>query len=281
MFYRVKKILNNNVAIACDESNEEVLITGRGLGFSSKVGDYLPDRMIHRVYVEKDRSAKRRLAALFNEIPYESVVISEKIVDYASAALGREFGQNLVVSLADHISFAVKRAQEGTYQPNLLNEEMENFYPSEYTVARQALGMIERELKVRLDASEAASIAFHIVSNSDSAEGPIDASRVIGGVEGVLAIIRSSLGVELSASSSQYARLVTHLKYLIRRLLVGERSEDGAGPLYLNLDDPDARSIMGCVDRVAEYLQQEFQYDIGEAEKLYLFVHIVAVVQHG
>lgn len=69
-----------------------------------------------------------------------------------------------------------------------------------------------------LDPSEAASIAFHIVNNSERGGAAIDAIQIIQGVEGMMEVIQRELGIAVSKDRSHYARLVVHLKFLMRRM---------------------------------------------------------------
>lgn len=158
--------MNDNVAIAVDESGEGAIVTGKGLGYATKVGSLLHERLVRSVYSARGDGANRRLQALFSEIPNACIEVAEQIVDVASAATDQKLGQNLVVSRFDHINFAVERACNGTYRSNLLSDEIESFYPAECFVGQQALGIIEQKPGVTLDLSEAASIPFHVIDNS-------------------------------------------------------------------------------------------------------------------
>lgn len=280
-FYRLTSILNNNAVVARNERGEEVIVTGKAVGFAHKTGDVLRDDEVSRVYVSRNDAAGKRLQALFQEIPYPCIEVAEKIVDVASAALSRSFSQNLIISLSDHINFCIQQHKADAYQKNLLSEEIERLYPTEYIVGRQGLALIKQDLGVELDPSEAGSIAFHIVNNSGPAGSSLDVQKIINGVEGMLAIIRTELGVELPEDSSHYARLVTHLKFLMRRVIAGERSTDDAGRLFLNIDEGQVAGISRCLDAVAGYLRDTFSYEISNAERLYLFVHVVAITQMG
>ncbi len=164
--------MNDSAAIAVDESGEEVIVTGKGLGYANKVGSLLHERLVRRVYSARGDGANRRLQALFSEIPYACIEVAEQIVDVASAATDQKLGQNLVVSPSDHINFAVERARNGTYRSNLLSDEIESFYPAECFVGQQALGIIEQKPGVTLDLSEAASIPFHVIDNSERGGRP-------------------------------------------------------------------------------------------------------------
>lgn len=278
-YYVVQRILNNNVVVASNERHERVIVTGRAVGFGHRQGDILCDEEIGRVYVPRDEVADRRMEALFSEIPFPCVKAAEQIVDFASAALGQSFSQSLTISLADHISFAVGQQKEGTYRPNLLAEEIERLYSVEFVAGIQGLRIIQQEVGIALDSSEAASIAFHIINNSGSDGMSVDTAKIISGVNGMLDVIRDEMGVELPVDSSRYARLVTHLKFLMRRVITAELHPDDAGELYLNFDEGQVPRISGCLDALTDYLSDYFDYCITNAERLYLFVHIVSISQ--
>ncbi len=53
--------MNDNVAIAVDESGEEVIVTGKGLGYADKVGSLLHERLVRRVYSARGDGANHRL----------------------------------------------------------------------------------------------------------------------------------------------------------------------------------------------------------------------------
>lgn len=182
--------MNDSVAIAVDESGEEAIVTGRGLVYVNKVGSLLYERLVRLVYSARGDGANRRLQALFSEIPFTRIEVAGQVVDVASAATGQKLGQNLVVSRFDHINFAVERARNGTYRSNLLSDEIESFYPAECFVGQQALGIIEQKPGVTLDLSEAASIAFHVINNSERGGAGIDAIQIIQGVEGMTETIQ-------------------------------------------------------------------------------------------
>lgn len=278
-FYRLEKILNNNVAVAVNERRERVIVTGRAVGFNHHTGDVLKGEEVGRVYIARDELADKRLEALFSEIPFSCIKAAEQIVDFASAALKRQFSQSLAISLADHINFAVTTQQDGTYVPNLLAEEIERLYPTEYVVGLQGLRLIEASTGVSLDTSEAASLAFHIINNSGPGSVPLDTAKIISGVEGMLDIIREEMGFDLPIESSRYARLVTHLKFLMRRVITGETSKEEVGELFLNANEDQVQGMGRCLNKVGSFLQERFDYQISNAERLYLFVHIVAISQ--
>ena len=60
------RVLNNNVVLARDERGQEVILTGRGIGFSSRQGKAIDPALVQRVFVPTDGRDR----------PLEDVVIS-------------------------------------------------------------------------------------------------------------------------------------------------------------------------------------------------------------
>lgn len=48
---KIQKILNNNVAIARDENDKEVIVMSKGLGFRKKQGDIFPRDNTQKIFV--------------------------------------------------------------------------------------------------------------------------------------------------------------------------------------------------------------------------------------
>ena len=51
---KIQKILNNNVAIARDENDKEVIVMSKGLGFRKKQGDIFPRDNTQKIFVLSD-----------------------------------------------------------------------------------------------------------------------------------------------------------------------------------------------------------------------------------
>lgn len=279
--YFVKKVLNNNVVVAWapEDGGSDVIVTGRSIGFRHRAGDALPPTEIGKVYAAQDRTFRHRFQTMVDEIPFGCVRAAEEIMDVARESLGTDFNQNLVLSLSDHISFAVSQCRAGAYQGTLLNDEIASFYPREHAVGVRAIGIIEAELGVRLGDSEASSIAFHLINNSEAGGNAAETTRIILGVEGMLEIIERDLGVDFPRDSLRYLRLVTHLKFLMRRIASGTTSRDDTSSLFLNPNEEMVRGISRCLDDVASYLRDEHKYELTNAERLYLLLHIAVLLQ--
>lgn len=160
----IEKIINNNIISARDESGNEVVAMGRGIGFGKRPGSEIADEKIEKVFRLENVNDSDQFKKVLASLPIELFRLSSQIISYAREILEIELNQNIYLALTDHISFAIKRQKEGMLFRNALHDEVKLFYPNEYMVGRHALYLIENETGCRLEEDEAAAIAIHIVN---------------------------------------------------------------------------------------------------------------------
>ena len=276
--YTVGKVLNNNAVISENEAGREVIIMGKGVGFNTRAGFRVDPKKHFKVY-ELKSSDRQKLETLLNEIPYDCFELSQQVIEHAEKALRRNLNPTLILALADHINFAVTSYLEGKYHPKLLNEEIRRFYREEYRCAEEILDMINHTYNIRMAESEAGSIAFHLI-NAESDESEDQTTRIISGTNDILQIIVDSLHIQASESSLSYSRLVTHIRYFLKRILVDEADGSGfmADQIRFNEDSEDYQKIAVALDQIADYLRKHYAYEINDEERLYLLIHLMRVL---
>lgn len=218
-YYVIKKILNNNVVISETEDNQEIIVMGSGIGFGKHVHDIIEKKKVYKVYELKSNSFKSKFEQFVKEIPFDCFQLTEEIIEYARDALHVEFKDGLILSLADHIHFAKQQVKNNELRTVLSIEEIKLFYKPEYEVALHALEMINERYGINLSSVEASSIAFHLV-NAEPNHNEKDIKLILEGTKKILSIIEENLGVQLDKSNTGVSRLVIHLKYFIKRIII-------------------------------------------------------------
>ena len=132
--YKIYRILNNNAVVSRDEKGQEIIIVGMGIGFHTRTGYYVEPEKVSSVYILQGKENCSRFRALINEIPFDCIEISGKIIDEAKKRLDKDLNDNLIIALADHVNFAVDQAKKGIRIPHLLSEEIGRFYKDEFQV---------------------------------------------------------------------------------------------------------------------------------------------------
>jgi len=152
---KVHKILNNNVVVTLDAKGNELIVTGRGVGFKKKEGDEIDPKLIEKQFSLNNQEILPKFAELLSEIPIEIHTTSDIIINYAKKQLGGKLQDSIYISLTDHIYFAIERHKQGFDIPNNFIWEIKKFYPNEYQIGLHALSVIKQRLGVELHEDEA------------------------------------------------------------------------------------------------------------------------------
>nr|WP_319489994.1 PRD domain-containing protein [uncultured Caproiciproducens sp.] len=272
---KIVKIINNNVVYARDKGNEHVIVMGRGIGFSGKHGDVIAPEKIEKVIRMDSQNSMDRLISQLVELPEEHFKLSSDIVEYAVQQLGKELNKNVLVTLTDHISFAIQRYQKGLMFPNALKWEIKKFYPHEFAIGEYAVVLILRRLETEFSDDEAAFIAMHIVCAEYNSDMPdmMDATKL---VSGVLKIVQEYLGGSLDEESFRMERFITHLRFLARRIIEGgewkelDRADRDFGKVIRKMYPADYQFSQ----KIADFIEKNYSHKMSEMELSYLSIHI-------
>lgn len=275
---QVVKVFNNNVVLGVDDRGIERVLLGRGLGYQATAGTEVDLDRIERTFAPSGATTAERIAALVDEIPMADIELTEKVVTMARERLGAHVTEHVLVPMADHLSFALRRALEGVTEIEYpLRWEVQYLYPNEVAVAREALDLVERERGVRLPEIEAVPIALHLVNAQFGASDLSQMVQMTALLHRILAIIREEYGREIDEGSVEVARFVTHLRYLFLRERQGKKLRETSGELHEALRNARPREYTSA-GRVGELLRTEFGWTITTDEVLYLALHVSRLV---
>lgn len=269
----ILKKINNNVALASTDTGEEVVVFGKGVGFHEMPYELEDESVIQRVFRDVDEKSIDGFEGISDEV----LLVASDIVALADKALDCKLAGNLVISLADHLQYAVERAGEGVAIENPLSHEVAFVYPRETELGHRGVEIVLDRLGVELPESEVTSIALHLVNAEVDGMGSAQdmdlgmKSTVI--LERATQIIEGQLGQKLDRTSYAYVRFVAHLRFLIRRLMRGSCKETENSGLFRQAarDFPDAYR---CAAGFNEYLKREYNWSCSDEEMLYLMMHV-------
>ena len=227
---RVVKRINHNAALLVNDKGTELVALGKGIGFPDGP-DEVSLAQIERTFYNVDA----RYLPLLNEIDPKVMEFSAQIADIARANISRELSANLPFTLADHISFAIKRCREHMYVQMPLSCDVQQQYPIEFKIATFAHAGIEREFGVSMPRGERAGIALCIVNSvmaSSSKAKSNDVRREERLIEKLVTIIEKDLDIVVDRDAFDYARYDTHVRYLLERVRTGEPLNTDNASLY-------------------------------------------------
>ncbi|MFE1290340.1 PRD domain-containing protein [Streptomyces sp. NPDC058751] len=284
------RVLNNNVVLACDEKDRPVILTGRGIGFSSRQGKPVDPSLVERVFVPadgRDPSAGSGPDGDPARLAEAMALISEEVLQAVVTALedvgieGRESTRpTLAIAVADHVAGALDRAARGIVIEYPLRAEVQTLYATEYAQAQLLLQAINEYVTPRLEASEATPLALHLV-NAGFVSGDLSFTYTMTGViQQMLAVIKERYGLDVSHESMNVARFITHVRYLFvriqqRRQLKGHESTIGKG---IRQYYPEATHT---AQQLATIVELRLGKQLSEDEVSYLALHVARMTMGG
>ncbi len=270
--YRVEKVLNHNALIGIlENTTQEYLILGKGIGFGKHISEIFEASDEHKIYSLKEsteRGDKKELATSIDPVYLE---IANEILDGAEEAF-KTIDRDVLLPLADHIEYAVKRSKNNEQLKNPLTDDIRVLFHSEFKVAEAAREILSNRLDVNLTDDEIGYIALHVHS-SIMDQAVSQAMQMADAVRQCVSMVEKETGKKIDTQSLSYNRLLNHIRYMIARTLKGE-------VIKLDMNDyinASAANSFQAATKICKELSKSLGRDIHDAEIGYLAMHIERV----
>ena len=266
---RVIKKINNNAAICIDEQNKELVALGKGIGFSDVPYELTDLSSVQRTFY----NVNVIYYDLLNLIPEDILNVSIKIVDRFKSRLDIPVSPNLVFTLADHLNYAVERVKKNIQLEAPFILDIKQIYEKEYEMSVLAVKMVNKELHIHLPKSEAGNIAMHFINSETEYQADQNYGYIGRVINDIYDIICKHFDIHIDKDTFSYSRFVSHLIYLLKRGETGIQVSSMNAKLF---DDVVGRykGTYQCVEKISDYLQEEFNLELNKEEKLYLMLHV-------
>ncbi|MDM5227679.1 PRD domain-containing protein [Cytobacillus sp. NJ13] len=269
--YKVKKVLNNNVLIGSHESFGEVVLIGKGIGFSRKPGQPIDSNLVEKLFVLKNEKEQENYIKLMpfvdNEL-LESIISSIQLIKQRANSM---LNEHIHVALTDHLMFAITRLKKGMEMKNPFLIETKTLYPFEYEIAHEVVNLIGQRTGIYLPEGEIGFIALHVhsaVMNRDLSEVNQHSQLVTHLVN----MIEEQLDIKINKDSIDYMRLVRHIRFTIERVNKGEVVEEPEKITSLLKEEyPVCYNLSWKLIKV---MQQTLKKPVFNAEAVYLTMHL-------
>lgn len=272
---KIVKIINNNTVCTVDKKGKEQIISGKGIGFGKKRGETVDPAQIQKVYMITDSTLRKRLVECLTEIPYERIQLTSDLVEYISEHIHESLNESLIISLSDHISFAIERQKQGLAFANPLMESIREYFPEELALGQYCLSEIQQRMQITLSDDEAGFIAMHII-NARLHTNMGQVSDITKLVNACAEIADTFYRGKLDKASIAYERFLVHLKYLAKRLFQSQElpnvlSRDAE---MLDFFRQKFQKHYRCAKCMQDYILKNFSKMISEDEMLTLTIHL-------
>ena len=201
----------------------------------------------------------------------------DEVVEEIIASIGYELNlylkkDNLQKDFYYHISFMVNRLQFGYVLKNPLAEEITKKYPLAYKMAKIAAKVVEEKYHVTVPEDEVGYITLH-VHTALTREHVVQSMDVARMIQEGIQTIEKELGAMLDDATISYTRLLTHMKFMILRVINDEK-------LHLDMTDyvlenfPDSFAL---AKQICSSFEQNSKKTFPNIEISYFAIHIERV----
>lgn len=274
---KIIRVLNTNAVVTVDKEKREIIVTGAGIGFRKKKGEFLDKSLIDRIYCLQSDEGSKKLQEYVQTVSEEYLDIAEKVVQTAIQEEKLEVNDILYVTLADHINSVLERAKSGIMLKNIIKTDIQNFYPKEFSIGKKAIQWIKEKTGIDLKEDEAAFIAMHIIASELDNNSPSDVQKITELITAILHMIRLHFKIVFHEDSFSYQRFITHLKFFAARIFNQTDYHDSMQEIYDVLVTQN-QFIFSGVQKIAELIQKQYGYTLSIDESLYLLIHLKRIL---
>jgi beta-glucoside operon transcriptional antiterminator len=272
------KPLNNNIILAKSvDTNEELILFGTGLGFRKKKGDLIDPSLAQKVFHPKESIQTSRL---LENISAEVLTVTEKIVSLGEEHLKSKLNHSILISLADHIQFALER-DEDLIKDNPLQWEIPYLYYSEHQIGKMTLEIIKEDLGITLPEMEASFIALHFVNAQTDSNSMEDTLQITTLIKNIIQIIQRLFEIELDKTTITYSRFITHLRYFIARQKMQKQTDSQMDEQFMEIIQDRYMKSYACALIIKEMIIKEFQWQLTKDEITYLVIHFERLIKEN
>ncbi|MGM9941481.1 MAG: PRD domain-containing protein [Bulleidia sp.] len=265
--YKVRKVLNNNAVLVINtDTMREVIFIGTGIGFGKKTN------MILQVDEERvSRYVQQKGVDITSQVADKDAVyleITDQIISQAKNSFDH-FDTGILLTLADHIAFAINRIRSGMVISNPFRNDIRLMFPEEYAIAERSRDIIREKTGIEINEDEVSYITLHL--HSARSDIRIDQTLLLATlIRESIQEIQSSLGIRINEQSLSYSRLLTHLKYLLLRCNMKEK-------LRIDMDAFTRKNFpvsYEAAGKIVRKLENHMHLRIDDMEVGYLAIHI-------
>jgi Transcriptional antiterminator len=280
MALKIKKVLNNNVAVIMPEIGLETVVMGTGIAFKKKAGDLILEEKIDKTFTLMGKETNSKFQELITEMPMEYILVAEKIISYAKDVMKKEVADSIYITLTDHISIAVNRYKEGNPLRNAFLWDIKQFYPNEFSIGSEAIHIVKADLGIEFLEDEAAFMALHFV-NAQLNEDMTLVYNMTKFIQEVTNIIKAHFQIEYNGQALSQYRLVNHLKFFSQRLFQNTTYEDNADASMLEVLKDRYEQEYQCAMDIAKFVKEKYHHQMSDEEILYITVHLTRVIKEA
>ena len=180
-----------------------------------------------------------------------------------------QFDTGILLTLSDHIAFAVSRMNNGLVITNPFRNDIRLMFHEEHEIALKSVPIIEKYIGITINEDEVSYITLHL--HSARSDLKIDQTLMLATlINESVHEIEEMLDIHIDENSLSYSRLLTHLKYLLLRCRMKEKLRIDMDEYTRNAFPTSYNLAKGIIKKLSKALDIR----IDDMEIGYLAIHI-------
>jgi len=274
---KIDRIVGNNVILTSHAiTNKEYVLFGKGLGFTSKGNQciHMNDPQIERRYRLDEEQPSSQFQALIENIDPQVIHISEQIIDKVKERLGTPVQPKVYFALPNHIQFVIYRFKNEMDIINPFLSETRLSFPQEFEIATEAVDMINQHFQLQIPDDEIGFLTLHIHTCTETVSvGQL--VKIRGLLNQIVDNIEERIGFQIPRTSTDYVRLITHLRGALERIIEGQHI---VNPFTTEIKTLHS-NIYEIAVELAAMISEELEVTVSEDEIGYMAIHLYRLFQ--
>ena len=272
---KVIKAINNNNLCVLDDNGREQIVSGKGIGFGKKYGDSVDPSLIQKTYLITDSELQKKMITMLGEIPFEYVAFANDVVEHIRKTYSAKLNESLLITLSDHIAFAIERKKQGMEFSNPLMDSIRDSYPEELALGEYCVQQMGEKLGIEMSRDEAGFIAMHIIGASLNTKMD-DIYKITKLINGCIEIAEYYYQKQCDRTRVEVERFISHLKYLAQRLFQNKplSSALGEDDTFVTMVHKTCERHYKCAVFMQQYIAKTYQKEINTDEMISLTQHL-------
>lgn len=260
--YFVKKVLNTNCLLLSNHQNEKIVM-GKGIGFQFKAYQSVEST------AEFEREFTQVNSQEFKSD--QSLVSVAGMMEIFQKELKSPISKKTAEALFGHLSAVIKRIENQEVFENPFHYETKALYLESYDTAKLIAHNIQKELEITIPDAEVDFLTMY-VHTILHIKGGTSVKQLNKIVYRIREYLEEEWGLHPDKESLNYARFITHIKFVIMRLTRQEKTPEFA---ILGTIFDCYKEYIPIAQGIAKILQDNLQVLVGEDELAYIIVHLV------
>ncbi len=263
---RVIKILNNSALLVSD-SKQSYILLGRGIAFNRKADDLLPVGFEYEQRFGLMRSSRSFEQLISQHKPEIIDLVFKTVQEFMFDE--KQITAEALVAFCDHIATMYDRVIKHESIENPFLMETKTLYPESFKSALLLIHQVNKKYEVEIPEAEIGFIALHLQKISTMDKG-INVNVMNNIIFTVTNLLTEKYNYVLDKESVKFAQFITHIKFVVLRLVRNESANNEMTEIILN----KYSQFKPLASEIVKIIEHETNNELNVDELAYLMMHV-------